>query len=252
MRIIITLSLAMLFYSSAGAQKRIEENFDLQGKQKLEVNFKWPKLIRIQNWEGQTVKITGEVLINNGENNDAFTLRAKVFNDQMVITSTIENIEDLPKKIMIKRDGMKHFFNTGDWNDPEIQNFLEEKDSGHHSYTTVGVIKEIQIDVYLPRGIEVAINAKYGLVEVNNISNPINVNAKYGGIDMAFGTSDKKLEAKTRYGEIYSNLPFDLESNRRGFDDREKWTIVSYKGRSSKTVLESKYGDVFLRQKRGG
>ncbi|MEM6524257.1 MAG: DUF4097 family beta strand repeat-containing protein [Bacteroidota bacterium] len=252
MRTIITISLILLICGSVKAQRSIEENFELGGKQKLEMNFKWPKLVRVQNWEGQTVKITGEVLINNGENNDAFKLRSKVFDDQIVITSAIEKLDDLPKKIMIKRDGMKYYFNTGDWNDPEVKKFLGEKENGQHSYMTMGVIKEIQIDVYLPKGVEVVINAKYGLVEINTISNPINVDAKYGGIDMAFGTSQKNLEAKTRYGEIYSNLPFELESNRGDFHNDNKWTVVSYKGKSESAVLESKYGDVFLRQKRGG
>ena len=98
---------------------------------------------------------------------------------------------------------------------------------------------------------EVIVNAKYGLVEINEIENQIMVDAKYGGIDMAFGSFKKQLEAKTRYGEIYSNLPFELESNRKDFNHDSKWTIVTYGKDSKNATLESKYGNVFLRQKRG-
>ena len=251
MRITSILLLAFLGYTAAG-QKNIEETFSLEGKKEVDLSFKWPKLVRIQNWDGNTIKISGTVLINNGENNDAFRLRSKLLDNQVVITSDIKNIDDLPKKIMIKRDGMSYYFNTQNWDDPEVQKFLNNEGHRANEYVTMGVIKEIQLDVYLPKGVSVVVNAKYGLVEVNNIVNTIDVNAKYGGIDMAFGTDKKKLEAKTRYGEIYSDLPFDLESNQRDFHRYDKWTIVSYKEGTGKAMLESKYGDVFLRQKRGG
>lgn len=250
---IITIILVVVS-GSAWSQSNIEESFDLKGSDNVELSFKWPQLIKVQNWEGNVVKITGSVLINNGDANDRFQLKAKYIDNELIIQSNIDGIEDLPKKIMVKRDGMSYYFDTNNWDDPEVRKFMNDKGQTANEYVTRGVIKEIEINVYLPKSVQAKINAKYGLVELNDLESSIDVNAKYGGIDAALGSSGTtSLEARTRYGEIYSDLPYDLSSNNDSFNDyHDKWTVVTYQGKKGSAVLESKYGSVYLRQKRGG
>ena len=94
MRITSILLLAFLGYTAAG-QKNIEETFSLEGKKEVDLSFKWPKLVRIQNWDGNTIKISGTVLINNGENNDAFRLRSKLLDKKVFLTYDFKIIVDL-------------------------------------------------------------------------------------------------------------------------------------------------------------
>ena len=233
----------------ASAQQKINQTHSTAGINEIKMVFKYPELIKITTWERQEISITGEAMINRGEHNDAFKLEVLKDDGILSISSIIENLSDLPNRIMISRDGEKYYFPTDDFQDPKVQEFLKNADK-KYDYQMHGVIKEIQLEIKVPNSIVLDIVAKYGLVELKNIMAPVTVEAKYGGIDMTLPASaNKKLTARTKYGEIFSDLELNVDSELSESGTYHKWTnIVALLNQGGpKCYLESKYGNVYIR-----
>lgn len=231
------------------AQSKIDKTFGLNGSKKISLNFKYPELIRVHTWDKDEVVIRGTVSINGGQHDDSFTLEAKTEQQELIVTSNIENIDQIPKKTFVKTDGGVRFFNDASWNSPEVQQYIGEH-KGEHEYVTHGVHKEITLEVYVPGHVELEVFSKYGLVEVAGISKALTVNAKYGGIDVSFSNSKVgDVTASTKFGEIYTDLDFDFIQQGATSDDHNKWTVITYtQSEGLKVGLESKYGNIYLRK----
>jgi hypothetical protein len=164
------------------AQTKIEKSIPVQPGQKLVMNFDYPELIKVQTWDRKEILVKGEVSINKGENDNAFELITLNTGNTVSISSSIKDMESLPKRIVIKRGDVEYVFKANSNKDPEVQKFLNEH-GGEYTYMSSGVIKEIKLEIFVPTGMETQIEAKYGLVEVSSFNAPLVVDAKYGGID---------------------------------------------------------------------
>jgi hypothetical protein len=243
------LSLGLLFLVGISfAQTKIEKNIPVQAGQKLVMNFDYPELIKVQTWDQDRVLIRGDVSINRGENDDAFDLQVNTTPKEVTVTSILKNKESIPQRIMIKKGGTEYYFKARDYNDPEVQKFLEEN-GREYTYMSNGVIKEIELEIFIPKNIETVIDAKYGLVEVKGFEAPLTIFSKYGGIDASIiSRSTGEIIARTRYGEILTNLDIKFNSG-PDFEKFDKWTEISARpGTGPRFSLESKYGKVYLRK----
>jgi hypothetical protein len=229
------------------AQTKLEKTVTVPKGNKLVLLFDYPELIRVRTWDKPDVQIKASVSINRGENDNAFELQIDQQNGETVVSSIIKNKDDLPKYTTIKKGEQEFFFKSGNWNDPEIQKFLNEN-GREYSYMSNGVIMHIELEVFVPRGQETRIEAKYGLVEVKDFQATLTVDAKYGGVDATISPAHTgELLARTRYGEILSNL--DVKFDNDWGRDADHWTEISAKiGTGSRYSLESKYGKVYLRK----
>lgn len=226
-------------------QTEIRESFPLQGARSIELNFKWPQVVRLSTGEGNDISIKGKVLINNGRFDENFKIVFSRTEDKLEVSSEIRDLENLPDMILVRRDGLSHYLDETDWDSQKLRVFVNDE-RGYNEYVTRGVIKEIELEIIVPKGPEVVINSKYGLIEITDFENDLEANSKYGGIDMAFN-KERRLNAKTRHGEIYSDLPYDLKVNDRE-PGEDKWTVVDYDGKAGSAYLESKYANIFLRK----
>lgn len=242
--------LLLLVSTTAWAQTNIEKTVAVPPGNTLVMVFDYPELIQVKTWDKKEVLIRGSVSINRGENDDAFELTSKNEGKETVITSGIKDKENLPQRILIKKGDEEFYFKANDWNDPEVQKFLDEN-GREYVYMSNGIIKEIKLEVFVPRGMQTRIEAKYGLVEIKDFNAPLVVDAKYGGVDATISSANTgELFARTQYGEIYSNLDIKLASDWDGTrTPPNKWTEVGTKfGSGPKYSLESKYGKVYLRK----
>jgi hypothetical protein len=247
MRTLMILGMFVMF-NYGEAQTKIDKTFPVKQGQKLVLSFDYPNKIRVHTWDKNEVSISGTASINRGENDNAFDITSTVDGNTVTITSTIKDKENLPQHLIIKAGDQEYFFKSKSWDDPEVQKFLEDK-GGEYSYMSHGVIKEIELEVYVPKGVETMISAKYGIVEVTNFVSSLTIEAKYGGIDATvIAASTGELTARTRYGEILTNL--DVKFDELWTDSKSnKWTEISSKpGRGATYVFESKYGNVYLRK----
>ena len=232
-------------------QTRIEQSFDASSVDKIKLDFHWSELIKINRWNGSTVKISGSVLINNGENDQAFRLRSSQKEGILYVDSEIENIDEIPNRISIKAGGTTHYFNTDDRNDPAVRQLMRDLGGKSYQYMSVGVIKEIELQVWVPENKFLEVNARHGLLEIVNPGASLEAYAKHGGIDITLSNDIRQVEAKTKYGQIYSNLPYVLKSDEGKITPPNQWMVVKSgkKNGSSSLILVSKHGDIFLRKK---
>ena len=230
------------------AQTKIEKTIPVKAGQKLSLNFDYPE-VKLQTWDKTEIRITGTVSINRGENDNAFELAVASTTSDISVTSMLKNKESIPQRIVIKKGDREYYFKAQDYNDPEIQKFLEEN-GREYSYMSNGVIQEIKLEVFVPKGLETTVQAKYGLVEVKNFDGPLSIDAKYGGVDASILAQDTgQLTARTQYGEILTNLDVKFDQLTSGAKSDKRWTEISASlGKGPKYKLESKYGNVYLRK----
>lgn len=231
------------------AQTKIEKVVPVQSGQKLVLDFDYPELIKIQTWDRKEVLIKGTVSINKGENDEAFELVTQTNGSTVTVSSIIKDMENLPKRIVIKKGDTEYVFRAKDYKDPEVKKFMDEH-GGNYTYMSSGIIKEIQLEIFVPVGMETSVQAKYGLVEVLGFNAPLTVDAKYGGVDATINArATGELIARTHFGEILTNLDLAFDSEKDRDSNFNKWTQVSVKpGTGPRYMLESKYGKVYLRK----
>lgn len=228
------------------AQTPVEKTVPVQAGQKLMLDFDRPE-VRISTWDKKEILIKGTASINRGENDNAFELLVTTTGPQIKIASNIKDKESLPQRIVIKKGDTEYFFKAKDFNDPEVQKFLDQN-GREYSYISSGVVVEVKLEVFVPKGMETSVLSKYGVVEVVGFEAPLTIDSKYGGVDISVTPATTgQLTARSRYGEILTNLGINFDQ--RGPDKTDKWTEITAKvGTGSRYEIESKYGNVYLRK----
>ncbi len=227
---------------SAAAQTTVNKTYPLKAGDKIELDFDYPKVVRISTWDKNEVSVTAHVSINNGENDTAFVLIEKNEDGVLSIKNKINNMDKLPHLYTVMQDGKKTIFRSKE----DFKEYMS-KNGGVRRYSSEGVDLEITIEVKIPAN-AVATNVKstYGIVEMVNFNAPANVNATYGGIDATLATANTgKLQATTSYGQIYTNLDLKLT------DKTEKdffTSITAEPGKGPTYILKSTYGKIYLRK----
>lgn len=234
--------------SLVSAQTKIEKSFPLKPGQKAIFQFDYPQAI-FQLHDKPEILITGTVSINQGEHDSAFQLDAATTDADVTITSQLKDKENIPHRISIKKGDREYFFKTSNFNDPEVQKFLTEN-GNEYTYRSSGVMQEIKLIVFVPRNTAVKVESKYGLIEVTAFDGPFTVVSKYGGADISFPSSPKgTINARTQYGEIFTNLDIKFNQSTGGGKEGKRWTeITGNAGNGPLVNIESKYGNIYLRK----
>ena len=242
--VIFTLSLAI---SSIG-QTKVEQSIALKSGQSLTLNFDHPT-VKIQTWDKPEVFISGTVSINKGEHDQAFQLEISNTTGEVTVTSVLKDKENIPRRILIKKNDREYYFRTGDFNNVEVQKFLAENGQDY-SYSSQGIIQEINLTIQVPRNIKTKVNSKYGLVEVATFDGPLMVESKYGGVDATINApTTGLLVARTQYGEILTNIDTKFNQAPAVGKSSKHWTEISANlGKGPALTFESKYGNVYLRK----
>ena len=242
----LTILLVLLCYATS-AQTKVEKSVTVTQGQKVQMNFKHPELITIKTWDQNEIKISAEVSINFGRNDEAFQIEVEQ-GEEIRINSLIENYSELPRNIVIRYGGEDFFFETKDPRSPEIMKFREEIGDRGYQYMRHGVIMDIKVEVFVPKGIALDVDAKFGLVEVEGFANEIEVSSKFGGIDVSVPQSNPSMKVRTKFGEVYSNL--DMEFSSRDRYEIGRWVTLEGKGinPSNPQYFRSEFGNVYLRK----
>lgn len=227
------------------AQTSINKTIPVSSGQNIDFNFDYPNLIRVSSWNKNEISITGTVLINGGENDDAFQLTSIVSGDRVSVKGEIPKIKDLPQRITVRRNGETMVFK----NKSEFEKYKNEKGGGF-DMTSWGHDVEIVLDIKVPMNMTTVVKSVYGIVEVKELNHtmPFTAMSTYGGVDAALNTSAiGEIYASTDYGSIYSNLNTKFSGD--GLKQKDFHTEVMAKpGRGAKYSFESKYGNVYLRK----
>lgn len=240
---IVILIMAMISPLKEYAQTTINKMIPVKAGETISMHFDYPKTIRVTTWDGNEISIQGEVIINGGENDDAFILENSRSGNIIRIKSEIRDIKNLPQRITVVRDGQKLMFRDK----AELQKYQSENGRAFN-HMSWGPDIEINLEIKVPRNTETTIKSVYGMVEVSNFSGPLTVESTYGGVDASLvERSVGEITAETNYGEIYTN--FDVKFGGDNVSSKDFYTFVSAKpGQGPRYTFESKYGNVYLRK----
>lgn len=240
MRTLIFILISFITVSLA-AQTPVMKSFATTSGQKIVLRFDYPELIKVTTWDKNEISITGVVNINSGESDNAFELKQSVSGSTNMIENRINNLEDLPHRITVKRGQETITFKSK----AEFEKYSQEH-GRNFEYVTQGVDIKIVLEIKVPRNTETKIESTYGMVEIRDFTGPLTVEATYGGVDVAVQTSTTgELRVETGYGQIYSNLDVKFT----GSEFKDFYTqVVAKPGNGPRYSFESKYGNVYLRK----
>ena len=239
---ILTLIL-FLIVAGLHAQTQVNKTIPVSPGQKIKMTFDYPKLITVTTWEKNEILITGTVSINNGENDDSFILESSIKDGAVTVDSYIKDMKNLPHTVTIMEDGKKIVFRSK-------EDFKKYKDEHGKTYSQMswGTDIEITLEIKIPEHTETHVKSTYGMVEVRKFLGALDVDATYGGVDVAVEEkSTGELVAETNYGEIFSNLVTKFDgSNTR--EENFHTVVKAQPGKGPSYNFESKYGNVYLRK----
>jgi hypothetical protein len=241
-KLLLTLFTVVAMVSTSVAQSTIEQSFSTEGIKDLKLDFTYPELVKIKVWDKNEVSIKGIVEIENDDSDD-FSITNISSKGRLTIQSELKNI-DRHKGFTIYASEDEDGETVTVSKDGKSINVGQKK--GMYSN---GIRISIVLEVTVPRNLNVIVNATYGLVEIIEYPKSIEVDAKYGGIDLSIDEkSEFALEARTQWGQIFSNL--NTAFNFDGSDNMGKWlkASASINSGSQKMKLESQYGNVYLRK----
>ena len=225
------------------AQTQLNKTIPVKAGQNIRMRFDYPELVKVSTWDRNEIQVTGDISINNGENDDAFMFENTTNGNTVSLNASIRDIKHLPQRITIDRDGQKIIFK----NKEELKKYQQEHGTSYNNMSW-GADIDIQLEIKVPKNVETRIEAVYGMVEVKNFAGPLTVEATYGGVDVALSErAAGEITAETNYGEIFTNL--DAKFSGDDFRNKDFHTYVTAKpGSGPKYILESKYGNVYIRK----
>ena len=262
-----------------GQAVTISETAQLSGIDKVKMDFMYGD-VTIERHQGSTLEITGTVLINRGENNDAYDLDISKAGSELIVTADVDDMDQLPRLIIGVKGDEKYYLGTtksnnwGGWSrhiskkDIEREEGLEPIAEDAYDYVNVGPEMDIALTIKVPTNMEVDIKTTYGNVELKKVNSNLHVKATYGSIT---GTVDRlqddvslmsvydfvdisvppsaslNLDLETSYGEIYSDLDLDIEipgSYTKAFENHIE---AKFNNGGPTMKLRATYGKIFVR-----
>jgi hypothetical protein len=246
MKKLITVFACFLVWMNVIAQSTLQETIEVNKNQKVNITISDANLINVSGWDENHILVKATVRINNGKNDDSYKINTENKNGEVYIEGFIQEKSQLPRIIQIKKGDQVYSFNTDDMNSPDIQKFYEEQGHDGIQWTSHGVMWDIQYEISIPQHVQLNINSKFGLIDIENFNGSIQANSKHGGVDLAVNTSSKMdFNLRSDWGEIFTDL--DLRFDKNG---SKNWTQISCDlngGGGTLASLESKHGNIYLR-----
>lgn len=225
----------------AFSQAKITKTYPVEKGQTIALKFDYPKLIHISTWDKKEIAIEATVKINEGKNNNAFTLQETRDGGRVSISNKID-LAQIPQTYYIVEKGIKTRFDSKD----DMESYRKEnerKSPGISSYQQRDI--EITIDIKLPANVSTEVESIYGMVELADFNGPVKVDAKYGGIDASLNESKVgQLKLTNRYGKIYSNIVLKPTEQ---IDKNFFTSITASPGKGPSYDISSSYGNIYVR-----
>lgn len=246
--ILSIIGLCLISLTSFGQEEVVTESFPVKKSDKITLDFKYPELVQIKTWDKDEVQIKSTLYINSGQDNDSFELSTERERGALRIKSKIKNLDKF-------KNNSYYIGRSDDDDDDDDGDVIISKNGtnitigngGKRRYN--GVRVSVILEVTVPKGAELTVDAQYGMVEVIDLPNSIDVEAKYGGADISLTESTiESLWAATSWGQIYANLSRKMDIGGNDMPGKEMTARIQ-NGRGSKSIrVDSEYGNVFLRK----
>lgn len=231
------------------AQEKTTQTYKLNGANKISLEFEYPHVIKIRTWDKDEVQVISHLDINDGKDNENFVLKEKSSGKVLSIVSELKGLDRYENVYMSGRYDNDDEDEEDD-NKVTITRNGKTITSGKKGWrANRGVEILIELDIFVPRNIPLEIDAKYGIVEVIDMPDKLEIMAKYGGADLSIKESDLSfLSATTSWGQVFSNLNKKFKFKGDDMIGKEMRAEITGGSSGSSISVESEYGNVFLRK----
>lgn len=215
----LTIVLCLATFGLSAQPKKVTESVAITDQEILDLEFAFADDIVFQTWDKNEVMVEVMVEINDGKDNDIFTLSSSTSSS----TIYIEMDEDMWKKLSKEKDGR----------------------GNNCSYSST-----INYKVYLPPKLSVRANTISGDYEFEYFGSEMKLKTISGAIDVTIPASQgMDFKAKTISGEIYSNIEIEYPYGKEGL---RQIVGQDVRGRVSSGGVESNFetisGNIYLRK----
>lgn len=237
--------LLVVFVLTGHAQEKKTQSYPLKGADKIYLQFEYPHIIKIKTWDKNEVQIISHLDINDGKDNEDFVLKDNSRGSELTITSELKGLDRYENVHMVGRNGD----DSDDDDNVTITRNGRTITSGKKGVRSRGVEILIELEVYVPKNIPLEIEAKFGLVEVIDTPDELEIMAKFGGADVSIKENDLSyLSATTSWGQVFSNLNKKFKFKGDDMIGKEMRAEISGSNRGSSIKVETEFGNVFLRK----
>lgn len=207
--------LILLPLISWGQAKQVEEKVKVNGQDLLILDLDFADDIVISKWDKQEVLVSAEVTINDGEDNDIFSMESSTSESTVYVSMDKNMWKKIDKK-------------------------------GNHCYTEA----EINYHVFLPENLEVSSNSISGSYEVTYFDQVLDLKTISGVIDLTIPKkSNFDFEAKTISGEVFSDVEIEFPNGKEGLRQIVGQDFEGRIGKGGKTSsFETISGNIYLRK----
>ena len=274
MRTISIFVIILLSASFSYAQKSVDKTIKTKSGQEVNFNFNRAD-VKITTWNKNEISISGIAKINNGENDDAFTIKVKEIDGVWNISTFLKNESDIPRMISMTKDGVTTYRkvdkkkNRWDgWN-----NLSEQGEKYDH--VNIGIITEIELEVKVPQNIAMNIKSKFGDVDIENFQGKLYAKNTHGHINAVFSKPIRKdvnlasthnfvdvsvpsnsqlnVELKSSHGEMLTDLDLDFQQgaggrNNNSCSSSKNKIVANLNGGGSNLKLKATHNNVYLRE----
>lgn len=275
MRTILIIASMLLFASINYAQKTISKTLNTKSGQ--EVNFDFDRAnVKFTTWNKNQVAISGTAKINNGENDEAFTLKVKEINGVWKVSTFLENECDIPRMISMTKDGVTTYRKVDKkknmWDGWD--NLTEQGEK--YDQVNIGIIAEIELEIKVPQNIVMNIKSKFGDVDIENFTGELYAKNTHGHIQAVFprplkedvqlisthnfvdvsvpSNSRLNVDLKSSHGEMLTDLDLDFQQGVGGKNDRNNCSssknriVANLNGGGTNLNLKATHNNVYLRE----
>ena len=230
------------------AQDAYTKTYTTNDVQEIKMKFEWGDL-DVSFSDIEEVKITYDLTINGKRMIEAIDLSDIKKNGVLRLEGDLDFDEIEEQVTLIYHGNKKITMSKEEFNNRESS--LEEWDMMNTGYNFDG-----QINIVLPKNKIVNLETTYGNIELafdgGKRRHDLSVQSTYGHVDMSIPASiSTDLDLSSSYGEIYSDLNFEVSTNytkRRDcqFGDHIK-AVLNTKDQGS-IALEATYDNIYLRK----
>lgn len=183
---IILLSGFLLFTCSCFAVKSIDEKIDLRKEQEVVLKLKFAESINVIPVNGNILHVKGDIEINDGENDDAYSLEVENSQSSVIVQSHLEHDEE-------------HY--------RIIQTFDK---NGNLKSTTRSIDVKGHFDVEVPKKWKLSVKTINADINITNQAAPMKIESINGEIDFKFDQNDNlDLKVSTINGDCYTDTEFE-------------------------------------------
>lgn len=219
MKTYLSLVLLLIAIGASAQVKEVTATVPLSGQNVLDLSFDFADEINFVTWDKDEVLVEVKVNINDGEDNDIFSMETR----KTASTVYVEMDKEMWKKIEKERKDK--------WN--------------NCSFTS-----SIDYTVYLPASMEVKSKTISGDYTFEYFGSSMKLKTISGTIDMTVpSTKGLDFNAKTISGEIYSNLEIEYPFGKSGLKQIVGQDIrARISGGGENSSFETISGNIYLRK----